>query len=138
MSYEKIQTKFADTDFTVRDDDIDKNFDPLKAKNEPSGRWLLGFINITNEVYSFASISDPIGNYGKWFEISETGKNCETNYEECIGNGHWSAILAMPGNSPPFSIKIATRPNQFGKATGTEFFGITPRDAYEGGIIGIS
>ncbi|TPK82578.1 hypothetical protein FJ934_11645 [Mesorhizobium sp. B2-4-12] len=138
MSYKKIQTKGAYTDFTIRDADIDKTFDPLKGRGKPSEKWVLGLVNITNEVYSFASVAGPDGNYGKWFEISETGNNCETNYDECIGNGQWSAILAVPSNSPPFSIRIATRPNQFDKATGTEFFGITPNKTHEGGIIGIS
>jgi len=138
MSYKKIQTKGAYTDFTIRDGDIDKHFDPLKGRGKPGEKWILGLVNITNEVYSFASVAGPDGNYGKWFEISETGKNCETNYDECIGNGQWSAILAVPFGSPRFSIRIATRPDQFGVATGTEFFEIAPSKTHEGGIIGIS
>ncbi len=138
MSYKKIQTKGAYTDFTISDGDIDKGFDPLKRRGEPDEEWTLGLVNITNEVYSFASVAGPDGNYGKWFDIPQTGMNCETNYDECIGNGQWTAILAVPFNSPPFSIRIATRPDQFGKATGTEFFDIAPSKTHEGGIIGIS
>jgi hypothetical protein len=138
MSYKKIQTKGAYTDFTVRDGDIDKTFNPLKRSGRPDEEWILGLVNITNQVYSFASVAGPDGNYGKWFEIPETGANCPTNYDECIGNGQWTAILAVSSNSAPFSLRIATRPDEFGKATGTEFFGIAPSKTHEGGIIGIS
>ncbi len=129
MSYEKIQTKGAYSDFTIKGDDIDANFDPLK---EATGDWSLGLVNITNNSFSLASI-----NYGKWFNIPKTDKNCETDYEECIGNGVWTVILAVPRESSPFSLRIATQPDQFGNATGTEFLKITPSTSHEGGIIGI-
>jgi len=138
MAYEKIQTKFAAaSDFTINAADIDRTFDPLKEHRKSPSNWILGLVNITNEAYLFASVTDRGGNYGKWFGIPATRKNCETSYDDCIGKGKWTAILAVPSNSSSFSIRIATQPDEFGNATGTEFLEITPSDTYEGGIIGV-
>lgn len=138
MPYEKVQTKGAYSDFTIKDEDIDRAYRPLETSPKSAGNWVLGLVNITNECYSFASITDQDGNYGKWFTIPEICKNCETNYDDCTANGGWGAILSMPSTSPPFSIRIATQPDQYGNVQGTEFLGINPSPAYKGALIGIS
>lgn len=138
MPYENVQTKSAYLDFVIKDEDVDRTFRPLETGLKPTRSWVLGLVNITNECYSFASIADQSGNYGKWFIIPEICKNCETNFDDCTANGSWAVILSLPNGSPPFNIRIATQPDQFGNVRGTEFLGITPSSAYEGAIIGIS
>lgn len=138
MQYQKLQTKGAYSDFSITDGDIDEKFDALRNVSDADEAWILGVVNITDIAYRYAAIAGPDGQYGKWFRIPLTGKTCETNFDACFANGGWKAILARPKASSAFNIRIATAPNEFGAATGTEFFAITPDDGFAGGLIGIS
>ena len=138
MAYLAIQTKGAYTNFIIRPDEIRETLDLVHPVTEPSSPWVLGLINITNERYAYASLGGGDGHFGKWFKIPETGTNCSTNFEECSRQGNWTVILKVSGNSPAFDIRIATRPDELGNATGTEFLGVKPDTSCEGGLIGIS
>lgn len=138
MKLQRLQVKEAYADFTIHRTDIDPSFDALAEASNVPDTWLLGVVNITNTAYSYASISINGGAYGRWFRIPETGKTCETNYDECIANGGWQAILKLPKASSSFNIRIGTVLDERGNSTGLEFLNIAPDANYEGGVIGVA
>lgn len=138
MRFQRLQTKEAYSDFVIQEADIDASFDALADTFGALGSWTLGVVNITNIQYSYASIAINGEAYGKWFRIATTGKTCETNYDDCIANGGWKAILKRSKASPPFSIRIGTEPDEFGNSRGLEFLAIAPDRKYDGGLIGIA
>lgn len=136
MSYQKIQAKGAYSDFTIGAHEIDPSIDPLQG--EINGSWLLCLVNTTSHDLELASLCYDGQNYGPWFRIPVVKNNCPTGYDECFDQQKWSIILALPKDSERFSIRIATKPNAFGSATGTEFLEIQPAAEFRGGIIGVA
>jgi hypothetical protein len=137
MHLQRLQTKDAYSDFEIHENNIDPSFYPFGNTQDPANIWTLGIVNITDIKYVYASVAENRDVYGKWFRIPVTGKTCETNYDECIANGGWNAILTRANNASVFSIRVATEPNEFGVATGTEFLDIKADPQFEGGLLGI-
>lgn len=136
MKLQRLQNKANLDNFIIQDGDIDRSYDPLKPL--PGGAaWMLCVINVTDVAYEYAALAEHGGSYGKWFRIPVTGKTCQTDYDECLRTGGWKAILRLPRGAAPFDLRLATGRDNIGNATGTEFLGIEPDGACDGGVVGI-
>lgn len=132
--YQKLQSKGAYADFTIRPGEIADG--PYAAQGDDS--WILFLINTTNQVFELVSLCDASGTYGPWFRVPAVGNNCATGYDECFDKRSWSEVLTMPRSTQPFSLRIATKPNAFGVALGTEFLDLRCAEGFAGGVIGIA
>ncbi|TBZ99698.1 MULTISPECIES: hypothetical protein [Rhizobium] len=137
MQYEVFETIAETKTYQIAEVDIDDRLQPVPDDPVVGRDWLLGLVNMSNECFVLASTTDRNGNFGKWFAIPTVCKNCTSTYDHCSKNKGWDAILSTACTSPSFSIRIATKPDQSGNASGAEFPNITPKCNYAGGLIGI-
>jgi hypothetical protein len=97
--------------------------------------YLIGLINMTNETYALASEDfDPQTGSGHWFAIPHTPKNCTTDCDDCYDHQQWQPIVSVSCNAAPFTLTIATLPDNEGNAKGASF-PIQPHCDVDGGVV---
>jgi hypothetical protein len=133
MSYQKIQSKGASAEYSIKPDEVGE-----APRSAGSQGWQLCLINTTNKQFEFASLRHRQGDFGPWFRIPAVKNNCPTGYDMCFDKQIWSVILSLPADPQSFDIRVATGPNSFGFAVGTEFLGVKPEPGTSGGVLGIA
>lgn len=136
MTYQKIQSNGAYAEFTIKADEIGEA--PFPHTRTGQDDWELCLINTTDQDFALAALAREGEGFGAWFKIPVVRNNCPTGYEMCFGQQSWTGILSLPGSHRAFGIRIATRPNAFGIAQGTEFLNIRPQAGMQGGVLGIA
>ncbi|HQZ12051.1 MAG TPA: hypothetical protein PK286_04130 [Devosia sp.] len=135
MSFQKLQSKGIYSNFTIKPEDIDETQAPMPA--EAGEGWQLLVINNTNHELVFAAVAQGASDFGPWFSIPAVGNNCPTGFDLCFDRQQWTAVLSLLTVPPPFSLRLATKTDSFGVATGAEFLDISPEPGTSGGVIGI-
>ncbi|WP_155416507.1 hypothetical protein [Stutzerimonas stutzeri] len=127
VKFEKVQT------FKIDLNDIEAASTPTTEAT-----WVLSLVNRTNECFEYLQTRNNAGVWGKWAHFTPACRTCNLgSYEACFKAGAYVPILITDCVSPPFAIRIATKPDANGNSHGAEYTGIIPKCQYAGGVIGI-
>ena len=110
----------------------------VAAVEPKAGSYLILLANRTDLVIVQADTRGNSGTWTGWSAVPATGRTCSLgSYQACVNAKAYKAILSVPCSSGSFDLRIATKWDADGNASGAVYTGLTPNCSYSGGVIGL-